>query len=207
MRTSRIAATKARLLLIHCRDLKPAPLPEFEPDDRDPRPEMLCYRRQTLALVRNFFELSSQVGRVCSLLGREFFRARVSHHTIPSFEEQALFIRDLELCLSLLRKPEAEVIVLLGVYDLPYDQAALRLHSSPAVLSQQFTEALDRLSEIFLERGVLREDRPDRRQLQLSGEPVPPEVVGNRKKPPASVRCIAERPRGAHRAVERPPMR
>src|ERR1017187_1765814 len=62
-----------------------------EDDELDPRPEILCYRGQTFALGRHFFEISSQVGRLPSLLGREFFRARVSHRAIPSFEDQVVF--------------------------------------------------------------------------------------------------------------------
>jgi hypothetical protein len=67
-----------------------------EGDEIEPRPEILCYRGQTFAMVRHFFEISSQVGRLPSLLGREFFRARVSHHAIPSFEDQAVFVRDVD---------------------------------------------------------------------------------------------------------------
>ena len=62
-----------------------------EDNELDPRPEILCYRGQTFAMVRHFFEISSQVGRLPSLLGREFFRARVSHRAIPSFEDQVVF--------------------------------------------------------------------------------------------------------------------
>jgi hypothetical protein len=48
----------------------------------------IFFRGQTLAIVRHFFEISCQIGRLPSILGREFFRARVSHHAIPSFEHQ-----------------------------------------------------------------------------------------------------------------------
>ena len=111
MRVSILAARQAQLLLRE--DKGPAPVAEA--DQIDPRPEMLCFRSQTLALVRHFFELSCQVGRLPSLLGREFFRARVSHHSIPSFEEQAVFSRDIELCLNRLSDDHAEIITLIGL--------------------------------------------------------------------------------------------
>ena len=98
--------------------------------DIDPRPEMLCYRGQTLAIVRHFFEISSQVGRLPSLLGREFFRARVSHHAIPSFEEQAVFVRDIELCLARLSDEHAEMITLVGLYSFSRDEVAEMLRCS-----------------------------------------------------------------------------
>src|SRR5581483_7030539 len=91
-----LAAMKAKLLLVQTDDQECT----AAPGEVDPRPEMICFRSQTLAMVRHFFEFSSQVGRVTSLLGREFFRSRVSHHAIPSFEEQIVFVRDVELCLA-----------------------------------------------------------------------------------------------------------
>src|SRR5690242_8618244 len=62
MRTSRLAAHRAKLLLIQCGK----PEATAVEDEAEPRPEMLCFRGQTLALVRHFFEISSQVGRVSS---------------------------------------------------------------------------------------------------------------------------------------------
>ena len=93
MRNYKLAARQAQLLLFQPSEVLPP-----EPPAIDPRPEMLCFRGQTFALVRHFFELSCQVGRLPSLLGRELFRSRVSHHAIPSFEEQIVFVRDVELC-------------------------------------------------------------------------------------------------------------
>ena len=49
------------------------------------RPDALFYRPQTLAIVRHFFEISCQIGRLPSILGRELFRAKVSHHGGPEF--------------------------------------------------------------------------------------------------------------------------
>jgi hypothetical protein len=179
MRVSRLAAHQAKLLLVESRDTS---------SEIDPRPEMVCFRGQTLALVRHFFELSSQVGRVSSLLGREFFRSRVSHHAIPSFEEQAVFARDVELCLEKLGGDHREVLTLLGLYDYYYDEVSQMMHCSRTLVRQWFNEALDRLSEIFLKAGLLREGNPDRRQRQLNRRRVPADVVGLRRKPPQSVR-------------------
>ena len=149
----------------------------------DPRPEMLCYRGQTLAIMRHFFELSCQVGRLPSLLGREFFRAKVSHHAIPSFEEQAVFTRDVELCLERLSEEHAEMITLVGLYGFSRDEIAGMLRLTRAWVHQHVALALDALSEIFLQAGVLREDHPDRRQCQVTNRSVAAAVAAARKKP------------------------
>lgn len=189
MRVSILAARKAQLLL---REDK-SPTPVAEADEIDPRPEMLCFRSQTLAMVRHFFELSCQVGRLPSLLGREFFRARVSHHSIPSFEEQIVFARDVELCLNRLSDDHAEIITLVGLYDFSLDEVGEMLLYSKTAVYKWFSEALDYLSEIFLRAGLLLEQRPDRRQRQLTTRALPADVSALGKKPPRSVKVAPER--------------
>ncbi len=188
-RTSQIAAHKAQLLLFEAGD----PVSAAEPPEIDPRPEALCFRGQTLALVRHFFELSCQVGRLPSLLGREFFRARVSHHAIPSFEDQAVFVRDVELCLARLSDDYAEILTLVGLYDFSHEEVAEMLHCSKAWISRWFAEALDSLAEIFLGAGLLAEERPDRRQRQMSRSVTPRDIVGLGRKPPGSVKLAGKR--------------
>src|ERR1022692_1970727 len=144
-----------------------------EDDELDPRPEILCFRGQTFAIVRHFFEISSQVGRLPSLLGREFFRARVTHHAIPSFEDQAVFVRDVELCFARLSEPHAEMITLVALYSFSRDEVAEMLRASRTWVNHRFAEALDALSEIFLQARLLREDRPDRRQSQVTNRAGP----------------------------------
>jgi DNA-directed RNA polymerase specialized sigma24 family protein len=169
MRTSQIAARRAKLLLlqVEAEAQKPAPQP-IEPD---PRPEMVCFRGQTLAMVRHYFELSKQVGRLPSLMGREFFRAKVSHHAIPSFEDQAVFVRDVELCIGKLNAEHQEVIRLAGFFNFTQEEVAQMLHTTKASVSAWFAEALDALSEIFLHVGLLNEHRPDLRQRQVMRRP------------------------------------
>jgi hypothetical protein len=188
MRFSKLAARKAQLLLLQQNDQGV----EVEADEIDPRPEMLCFRAQTLALVRHFFELSCQVGRLSSLLGREFFRARVSHHAIPSFEEQAVFVRDIELCFAKLSDEHAEIITLVGLYDYTHEEVAQMLRYSKTMVHCWFSNALDALSEIFLQAGLLSEDRPDRHQRQVTNRELPPYVEAYGKKPPQSAGIAPE---------------
>src|SRR5690348_7520042 len=147
----------------------------------EPEPETVCYRGQALAIVRNFFEMSSQLGRLPSILGREFFRAKVSHHAIPSFEDQALFSHDVERSLMKLDDLEMDVLTLVGLYDMNLDEAAKVLHCSGGYLSRRFTEALARLTQIFLDNGILHRNRPDKRQAQMKGRKLPSSVLPPKK--------------------------
>jgi DNA-directed RNA polymerase specialized sigma24 family protein len=178
MKTSRRRSRRTQLELF----------PHDESPDLDSRPEMICFRGQTLFMVRHFFEISSQLGRLPSLMGREFFRAKCSHHAIPSFEEQAVFNRDIELCLARLTDQQAEIITLVGLYDFSREDAAAMLGCSRAWASERLATALDRLAEIFLHAGLLSEDRPDRRQRQVVARALPADVAtAARRRPCASV--------------------
>ena len=180
---------KTSALVLHKPPLPVSPREQWHQQDLfglDPRPEMLCFRGQTLAIMRHFFELSCQVGRLPSLLGREFFRARVSHHAIPSFEEQAVFVRDVELCLSRLSDEHAEMIALIGLYDFSRNEIATMLRCTKAWVNRRVAEAVDKLSEIFLQADILREDRPDRRQCQVTNRSIPADVAAAGKKACAS---------------------
>jgi hypothetical protein len=127
------------------------------------RPDALFFRAQTLAIVRHFFEISCQVGRLPSILGREFFRAKVSCHGVPSFEEQAVFVHDVERALGRLNPQSLEVISLVGLYQYSLEEVALLLRRSRGCVVDRFTDAVDTLAQIFLTSGLLRKDRPDRR--------------------------------------------
>jgi hypothetical protein len=152
------------------------------------RPDALFFRAQVLAIVRHFFEISCQIGRLPSILGREFFRARVSHHAIPSFEDQAVFVHDVEQALARLRPQDAEIISLVGLYQYSLDEVAKLLGRSRTAVSEHFADSVDRLAEIFLESGLLREDRPDRRLQHFDPEESPHCMAQlPPKKPSASV--------------------
>ena len=51
------------------------------------------------------------------------------------------------------------------------------LRCSKAWVNNHVAEALDALSEIFLQAGLLREDRPDRRQIQVTTRSIPRDVA------------------------------
>jgi len=58
-----------------------------------------------------------------------------------------------------------------GMYDFSNEEIAAMLHISKASAGQWFNAALDALAEIFLEAGLLSEQRPDRRQRQVARLP------------------------------------
>jgi AraC-like DNA-binding protein len=133
------------------------------------RADLLFYRSQALGIVRHFFEIASQIGRLPSIMGREFFRAKVSHHAIPSFEEQAVFVLDVEAALARLNERDGELVALVGLFHYSMEDVARMLGRSRSYVAQHFADSVDHLAERFLETGLLREDRLDRRTLYFDG--------------------------------------
>lgn len=154
------------------------------------RDDAQFFRAQTLAIVRHFFEIACQIGRLPSILGRELFRSRVSHHAIPSFEDQVVFVHDVERALARLEPQDADVLGLVGLYQYSLEEAAALLGRSRSSVIRRFADSVDRLAEIFLASGLLREDRPDRRLRRFNPEETPPVTVElPSKKPSASEEC------------------
>ena len=151
------------------------------------RADALFFRGQTLAIIRHFFEIASQIGRLPSILGREFFRARVSHHAIPSFEDQAVFVHDVETTQGRLNDDDAEMIAMVGLFQYSLDEVATLLGRSRSYAVEHFSDAVDRLAELFLAAGLLREDRPDRRLQRFAARESAAEEALPPKKPAASV--------------------
>ncbi len=141
----------------------------YEEEYDGARADVLFYRSQALGIVRHFFEIASQIGRLPSIMGREFFRAKVSHHAIPSFEEQAVFVLDVEAALARLNERDGELVALVGLFHYSMDDVAAMLGRSRSYVAQHFADSVDQLATIFLETGLLKEDRPDRRLLYFSG--------------------------------------
>jgi hypothetical protein len=134
------------------------------------RADGLHFRGQTLAIVRHFFEISCQIGRLPSILGREFFRAKVSHHGIPSFEEQVVFVHDVERALARLNPRDLEVVSLVGLYHYSLDEVAMLLACCRTTVVHRYASAIDTLAQVFLEAGLLREGRPDRHIQRFSAQ-------------------------------------
>ena len=74
-------------------------------------PELWLYRDRTLGLLRRYYRVSIQAGRLPSLLGRELFRTRASAYRVATFEDAVIFVRDVERRLEQLDDFERELLL------------------------------------------------------------------------------------------------
>ena len=143
--------------------LTDALLPEKHGGDAD----LWLYRDRTVGLLRRYLRLSVEVGRLPSLLGREFFRTRVTSYQVTTFEDVVIFVHDVERCLEKLDDLEKKLITKIVFQDHTQDETARLLGCWRRTVGRRFPEALDRLSDIFLQGGLLerlpavRAERPE----------------------------------------------
>ena len=96
-----------------------------------------------------------EVGRLPSLLGREFFRTRVTSYHAGTFEDAVIFVHDVARGLDKLGAFEHKLIAKIVLQDYTHNETARLLGCWRRTVGRRFPEALDQLTDIFLEAGLL----------------------------------------------------
>ena len=118
-------------------------------------PDLWLYRRRTIGLLRRYMRLSIEVGRMPSLLGREFFRSRVTSYKASTFEDSVIFVHDVERSLEMLGEFDKQLIAKIVLQEYSQEEAGRQLGCGLRQAARCYVEALDRVSEIFLKRALL----------------------------------------------------
>jgi hypothetical protein len=126
------------------------------------------YRERTVALLRRYLRLSIEVGRMPSLLGREFFRNRVTSYKSSTFEDSVIFVHDVERSLEELSEFEKKLIAKVVLQQFSMEEAGRVLGCGYRTVQRLFPEALDRASEILLRKGILTGPPRAKRQVPKS---------------------------------------
>ena len=118
-------------------------------------PDLWLYRDRTLGLLRRYLQLSIEVGRLPSLLGREFFRTQVTSYRATTFEDAVIFVHDVARGLKQLDEFDRKLIAKIVLQDYTQNETAHLLGCRRRTISRRFPEALDELTNIFLKAGLL----------------------------------------------------
>jgi hypothetical protein len=119
-------------------------------------PDIWLYRGRTVGLLKKYMRMSVEVGRLPSLLGREIFRSRISSCRVGAFEDAVIFVHDVERSLEQLDDFEQRLIATIVMQEHTHDDASVILRCWRRTVGRRFPEALDKLSEFFLEGGHLK---------------------------------------------------
>jgi hypothetical protein len=146
------AARSVEVKLIKTRTAKE---PGEETDGFSDESDLWLYRDRTVGLLKRYMRLSVEVGRLPSLLGREFFRTRVTSYHVSTFEDAVIFVYDVERSLEKLDPFGQKLVATLALQDYSQEQAARLLNCGRRTVVRRYPETLDRLSDIFLKANIL----------------------------------------------------
>jgi hypothetical protein len=123
--------------------------------DEDRERERRTYRGRTVAMLRRYMRFSIETGRLPSLLGREFFRAKVTSYTVVTFEDRVIFVHDMEKCLDRLDEFSRQLIARHILQEHDRWATAKLLHCNEKTVRRYTPLVLDLLSEILIEVGLM----------------------------------------------------
>ena len=124
--------------------------------DSGRNPDLCFYRKRTEGILRRFFRMSVEVGRLPSVLGQEFFRSKVTSYSASSFEDVVIPVHDVERSLAKLDRLSQDLIARVILQGFSYEEAGRLLGCSRRTVDRNIPDALDQLSEIFLSVGILK---------------------------------------------------
>ena len=153
-----MSAALVILPLVWATAAAPAKVPEQVPEVGEQKrtaPELAFYRKYTEGLLRRYVRLSMEAGRAPSLLGREMFRGNVTNYSVQGFDDVVIFVHDVESCVKLLDEGQQHLIRRIALQEFTQAETAGLLGLSLRSVHRQYADALDELTEIFLERKLL----------------------------------------------------
>ena len=117
--------------------------------------DLWTYRPRTTALLRRYGRVSVEVGRLPSLLGRDIFRARLTSYSMKNFEDAVIFVADMERSLGQLGEFERKLLAMSILEDYTIPEVSRLLCFPQRTVQRQLQQALDELSRILLDCGLL----------------------------------------------------
>jgi hypothetical protein len=127
----------------------------MNPVDPNDEFQLSAYRDRTVAMLRRYARAAIELGRLPSLLGREFFRAKVTSYTVHTFEDAIIFAFDMERSFEKLSPIERSLLGRIVIQEYSRDEVARRMRIAHSSLVERYLNAVDHLTEILLDNGLL----------------------------------------------------
>ena len=124
------------------------------------RRERRIYRARTVAMLRRYMRYSMGTGKLPSLVGREFFRSKITKYQMATFEDRVIFVIDMEKCLEQLDDFGREVLGRIVLQEYGQEDAARLLGCTRMTVHRKLLESLDQLSDILVSMDLLDALRP-----------------------------------------------
>lgn len=121
----------------------------------EPETSLAFYRKHTESILRRYLYASMQVGRAPSVLGDSVGRGWVSSRPVRTFEDAVIFVLDVESCLNKLGALDRQMLTRVVLQEYTQAEAAVLLGMAVRTMSYKFPMALDRLTRLLLDSGLL----------------------------------------------------
>ena len=128
---------------------------EEQYDQFEEKRRRAIYRGRTIWMLRRYMRYSLDTGRLPSIVGREFFRTKITRHTAVTFEDRVIYVHDMETCLDRLDEYSQKVIARIVLQEYGQEEAARLLGCTRMTVHRVLVEALDKLSSILLRVGLI----------------------------------------------------
>jgi hypothetical protein len=129
------------------------PDPPAHPLDNES--EFACYREATTYLLRRYLRQSIEVGRLPNILGREILPSNASHIALHTFEDQVIFVHDMERCIDRLPPDSRQLISVIVLQEFSPEEAVVRFGWHRASVFRGIDRALDEMTELLLRYGLM----------------------------------------------------
>ena len=120
-----------------------------------PDASLAFYRKHTENILRRYLYASMQVGRAPAVLADSVGRGWVSSRPIRTFEDAVIFVLDVEACLDKLGALDRQMLSRIVLQEYTQAEAAALLGMGVRTISYKFPLALDRLTRLLLDAGLL----------------------------------------------------
>jgi hypothetical protein len=131
------------------------PVSARQPGSSEPDASLAFYRKHTENMLRRYLYASMQVGRTPSLLGDSVGRGWISSRPIRTFEDAVIFVLDVETCLDKLSPLDRQMLSRIVLQEYTQAEAASLLGMCVRTIGYKFPQALDRLTQLLLDAGLL----------------------------------------------------
>ncbi len=140
-------------------EIKKEQKPNAKPANREPNsavdPKLAFYRKHTEKMLRRYLYASMLVGRAPEVLSDSIGRGWVSSRPVRTFEDAVIFVLDVEKCLHKLNALDRLLLGRIVLQDYTQSETAEMLGIAARTVSYKFPQALDRLTELLLDSGLM----------------------------------------------------
>lgn len=123
--------------------------------DDAPDISLAFYRKHTEKMLKRYLYASMLVGRAPAILGEPVGRGFVSCRRVKTFEDAVIFVLDIERCLEKLCYFDRTLLGRIALQEYTREETAVLLGVSTRTIAYKYPEALDRLTELLLDSGLL----------------------------------------------------